>query len=52
MVDKTRVVMQAAMSDKELAEFKLIAQYRSISMSAVLRQWIRKAFKALPDDAK
>jgi len=48
--DKTLFSIQMSNKDKDM--FKAVAEYRSLPMSGVLRQWIRKSYSALPEVAK
>jgi hypothetical protein len=48
--DKTLFSIQMSNKDKEM--FEAVSKYRDTPKSGVLRQWIRKAYAALPVEAK
>jgi hypothetical protein len=48
--DKSLFSIQMSNEDRE--KFKAVADYKGMPMSGALRQWIRKAYAALPQEAK
>ena len=52
MMKKQRYVLQADCRPIDLEMAKKVAEYRGVSVSHMLRQSVRDAFKRLPEEAK
>jgi hypothetical protein len=48
--ERTNLIVEMKVTEKEM--LRKISEYTSISMSAKVRAWIRKAYAALPVEAK